>query len=56
MTLTVDPQGHLFGALTIESDWMLPKDNAAFGVTHLSDGTFVVTASVTSCPPTCRSR
>jgi len=47
LTLTVDPQGHLLGDLTIEA---APNngDNIGLGVAYLGDGTFVVAASVTT--------
>ena len=51
LTLAVDPQGHLLGGLTIEDDVKLPDDNVGLGVAHLSDGSFVVTASVTTTKP-----
>ena len=50
LTLTVDPQGHLLGDLTIEA---APNkgDNIGLGVAHLGDGTFVIAASVTTKAP-----
>lgn len=47
MNLTVDTQGYLVGGMKVETE---PKlgDNAGVGVTHLGDGTLVVTGSVTS--------
>ena len=47
MTLTVDPQGNLLGAVTLE-DKPNAGDNAGLGVTRLGDGTVVVAASVTT--------
>lgn len=50
LTLTVDPQGHLLGDLTIETAPNL-GDNVGLGVAQLGDGTFVVAASVTTKAP-----
>jgi len=49
MTLTVDPQGNLLGAVTLE-DKPDVGDNAGLGVTLLANGTVVVAASVTNGP------
>jgi hypothetical protein len=48
MTLKLDPQGSPLGGAALESDKNWPDDNVGLGVAHLSDGTFVVTASVTA--------
>ncbi len=45
--LTVDTQGYLVGGMNIETEPKLGH-NAGLGVTHLGDGTLVVTALVTS--------
>ena len=49
VTLTVDPQGNLLGAVTL-ADKPALGDNAGLGVALLADGTLVVAASVTSGP------
>jgi len=50
LTLAVDPQGHLVGAMTIEQTPNV-GDNIGFGVARLDGGTVVVAASVTTQKP-----
>ncbi len=50
LTLAVDPQGHLVGAMTIEQTPNI-GDNVGFGVARLDGGTVVVAASVTTQNP-----